>query len=321
MTASDKIIELKQTIKLNLQPLISNKVAILGLPAHGNIGDTLIALGELEFIKELGAKCIYKRIFIDDNPKFPDLPHDCTIICQGGGDFGDIWRGIHNERLKVIERYPNNNIIIFPQSVYYQDEELLHKDAIFLSKYTKLTICTRDQYSYDLLNKYFFNRVLLVPDIAFYLPQKLISNNTLNATKNHLYLKRIDKELGKSPESITNCDTQDWPTINNDSFKIKLIYRLLGWTAAFRIRQLHLIEKILHNITIFYLINYLYPNLAKCGIKFISSYKKLSLTRLHSAILAVLLDKEFTFFDNSYSKNKNFFIKWLSNLSKIHFIE
>lgn len=318
MTSKDKIRELRQIIKLNLQRLVSNQVAIFGLPTHGNIGDTLISIGELEFLKDIGVECIYKRLLLDDNPRLPKLPKDCTILFQGGGDFGDVWRKIHENRLKIISNYPNNNIIIFPQSVHYNDNNLLIQDANFLSKFKKLTICARDEFSFDILSKNFRNKILLIPDMAFYIPTPITLNKFKTSSK-HLYLKRTDKELVNLLNiNIDNADISDWPTINNDLWQIKIVFKLIGLAAAFRIRRIFIVEKLLHHITSYYTIKWLYPHILKIGTEFITKYELLTLTRLHSAILATLLDKEFYLIDNAYGKNHNFYNTWLHNLEKAH---
>jgi exopolysaccharide biosynthesis predicted pyruvyltransferase EpsI len=46
--------------------------------------------------------------------------------------------------------------------------KLLLKDAEIFNQHPDLTICARDNYSYDLLKKYFVNnKILLLPDMAF----------------------------------------------------------------------------------------------------------------------------------------------------------
>jgi pyruvyl transferase EpsO len=56
------------------------------------------------------------------------------------------------------------------------------------------------------------------------------------------------------------------------------------------------------------------------GVKQISKYENIYSTRLHVAILSVLLEKPFVFFDNSYGKNSAFFETWLSDLDGAKFI-
>jgi exopolysaccharide biosynthesis predicted pyruvyltransferase EpsI len=51
----------------------------------------------------------------------------------------------------------------------------------------------------------------------------------------------------------------------------------------------------------------------------LSKYDYVFTTRLHGAILSLLLHKKFTFFDNSYGKNKGFYDTWLKDVDGIKF--
>ena len=61
MNAQTKVLSLRKLILENLSPLIGGRVALFGLPCHGNTGDTYIAMGELAFLQFVGAKVIYKN--------------------------------------------------------------------------------------------------------------------------------------------------------------------------------------------------------------------------------------------------------------------
>lgn len=69
-----------------------------------------------------------------------------------------------------------------------------------------------------------------------------------------------------------------------------------------------------------YFQNFYKANLIKSGVRFVSSYKEIYTTRLHVAILCVLLSKPFVFIDNTYSKNLNFYKTWLHDLDNVNFI-
>lgn len=51
------------------------------------------------------------------------------------------------------------------------------------------------------------------------------------------------------------------------------------------------------------------------GVKFLSKYNTIYTTRLHGAILSVLMGKSFFLINNSYGKNKNYFQTWFYDLS------
>ncbi len=327
MDAKTKVDKLCHQIQSQLSSLVGATVALFGLPCHGNIGDTYIALGELSFLKSVGAKIIYKKMLIDSTP-LPKLPVDCIILLQGGGDFGDVWRGIQECRLAVLEKYKYHKIVIFPQSVFYADELLLKKDAAVLNECRDLTICARDQYSFGVLKKYFSNNILLVPDMAFFMPRSFLLKACRPVTHERLFLKRIDKEASSNQDCLyksqidsdkDNWTISDWPTIRNDILCLRWNLRMVGWTDALLLRKLYKVASILRWLTIAHMLYIVYPIVAKAGIHFLSSYKELYLTRLHSAILAVLLGRKCVILDNSYHKNRNFFETWLYDLDSACF--
>jgi exopolysaccharide biosynthesis predicted pyruvyltransferase EpsI len=56
-------------------------------------------------------------------------------------------------------------------------------------------------------------------------------------------------------------------------------------------------------------------------VSFLSKHEYIYTTRLHGAILALLLGKRFFLINNNYGKNKNFFETWLTEKDEdIHFL-
>ena len=122
MNFQDKIKSLRRTIEETLVPLISKKCLLLDLPYYSNVGDILIWEGTNEFLKKCSCTCLYKSSL--EHYRSFKCSNDVTILLQGGGNFGDIWRLHQDFRLKVISEYPNNRIIILPQSVFYENEKI-----------------------------------------------------------------------------------------------------------------------------------------------------------------------------------------------------
>ena len=58
MNFNDKITQLRQEIDRQLRPLITNDYVLLNLPYHGNIGDTLIWQGEIDYLSTFPYKCL-----------------------------------------------------------------------------------------------------------------------------------------------------------------------------------------------------------------------------------------------------------------------
>ena len=137
--------KLNRLIRQSLTPLIPGDYLLLDLPYYSNIGDNLIWRGTEDFLKGLSCKCLGRHS--QKTFKFRPLPKDCTILLLGGGNFGDIWRSHQEFRLQVIESYPDNHIIILPQTIYYESEATFEEDIKRLNRHQQLTVCVRYQHS------------------------------------------------------------------------------------------------------------------------------------------------------------------------------
>lgn len=299
--------ELRRIIKDVITPLIDNDYYLIDVPFYHNTGDLLIWEGENEFLKTLQYKCLGISSMISfDNSMIKN--ENAIILLQGGGNFGDLWRGFQDFRLKVIKNFPNNKIIVFPQTVYYHNEDTLIEDARIMGEHKNLTICARDKFSFDLLKKHFKNNIISVPDMAFFISQDYINKFRTKEKNRCLYLKRKDKENKTENiniNSIYPIDITDWPAMQKRDI-VQIGFRII---RQFRYNKL----------TNWYLNKIYRKYQIEKGIKFISSYKEIYTTRLHVGILATLLNKEFHFFNNSYGKNKGFYDTWLSDLKGIIF--
>lgn len=309
---------LKSYIKNNLLPLIDNDCIYLELPYYPNIGDLLIWEGTQCFITENNINCIYKAS--KWTYSIPKIKENTTILLQGGGHFGDIWRSNQNFRLKIIKQFPNNKIIILPQTIYYKNLSILEEDAALMNQHKNLTICARDKNSFTILEKFFIKaNKLLLPDMAFYINQSNIDFAQRNNNQN-LFILRNDKECKSGINldfikkyNIQNVSFRDWPTMEKSNF-IQLVGTSLLKTNTLFNNKLSIITD--------YYYQTLYKNsMIKKGVKFIKSYDKIYTTRLHVAILCILLNKQCFFLDNSYGKNFNFYDTWLKDLEDFYFIQ
>ena len=312
MTFDDKIIQLRGIIDQQLDFIDGINAAIFGLPLHGNTGDTLIALGQYSFLKAHHVNIISERLLIDIS-SLPDLPKDCYILLQGGGDFGDVWRGIQDARMRIIQKYRTHHIVIFPQTVFYQNDQLLYQDLDILSRCPNITMCVRDKRSFELMSSFLKDHVILVPDMAFYLPDSRIEPYVMSEKDDNLFLIRRDCEL-KESKLFVSSHSSDWPTFETPPWYLKLSLRMVGISEAFRLRNINRIFRWIRVINIIYIKRIVYPLILINGIRFLSSHKNLYLSRMHACILAVLMRRKFTMIDNSYGKNSSFYYTWFSDL-------
>ena len=305
MTTIAKIEQLRQTIVNQLNGLIDSDYYLLELPYYNNIGDVLIWQGEEDFLRTLPYTC--KGRYALETFTFPTIPDGTLILFQGGGNFGDLWTKHHEFKMKIVEHYTNCKFLFLPQTVFFQNEANLQACAKRLSENKNITICARDQASYDILKQNFSNTVLLVPDMAFCINRNRLQKCTTPNEQDMLMI-RNDAEFQLSDELASLMDqksiaVRDWPPMERrDLFTWLLVKfspivspRLLDWYC----QQIYM------------------PYLVRCGVRFINRYRTIHSTRLHGAILALLLGKDVVLYDNSYGKNSGFYNTWLADCESI----
>lgn len=308
MNSREKAKELSALLRAELLPRIGSEYVLYGLPYYTNIGDTLIWEGTRALLRDSGKRCIGVCGW-DDYPLRP-LPDGCTILILGGGYFGDLWRHAWENVLAELDLHPDHRVILLPQSVRYDDREVLRADAARLSRIRDLVICARDRRSYDLCRAHFPGEILLLPDMAFAISESYLSQFCVPARQEALYLRRADAEYAGGdawvPSAAFRCD---WPTMERRTFRDKVFSR-----AAALLRGHGVVYDLLYACA--------YRRyLTRRGTELISAFRTVYTTRLHGMILAALLGKETFFIDNSYGKIGAFYDTWLAGTANIHPID
>lgn len=80
---------------------IDSDYVYVDIPLYQNIGDWLIAMGAWELLNQSHYKCLAKLRW-DDYYSYEITPNT-IIILQGGGNFGDLYRGATDARNEVID--------------------------------------------------------------------------------------------------------------------------------------------------------------------------------------------------------------------------
>lgn len=307
--------ELRAKVCEALIPLIDNDFVFIDLPYYQNIGDVLIWNGTEMFLKKVCHKCLYRASFYTfDNRKL--LP-STIIIMQGGGNWGDVWHEHNDFRLKIVQQYPNNKIIILPQTIYYDKIENLKSDMSVFKKHENLVVCARDHTTFLLLKDNLLNATILqLPDMAFFLDIEISKKKTGRT----LFFKRADKEYNDSIKYDIvphDADKHDWPTYEKTIVADNWIRRVFQIIRLFYPRFNFTDYRRLNDILYYRYLRHVYYTE---GVKLLNQYDTIYSTRLHAAILGILLGKQVFFFDNSYGKNKNFYNTWLKDLDSISLI-
>lgn len=155
------------------------RVLLMGTPPYYNLGDIAIEYAERNFIKVHFPQCEL-ICFSEENlaetvkSEKENINKEDLIFLHGGGNIGNQYISIEKNRRYIIENFPENKIVIFPQTIYFTEDEIgkeeLKISKEIYSKHKNLTIIAREKESYEIMKKEFTeNKVELFPDIVMYL--------------------------------------------------------------------------------------------------------------------------------------------------------
>ena len=308
---NNKQLLLRNIIIKELDSEIGKQCALFDLPFHTNIGDSLIWQGEIEYLTYINANILYNCSYFTCS--FPQLNDNVTIIFHGGGNWGDLYPEHINFLKKIIQIYPQNKIVVMPQTVYYKDSNKLKSDINEIEKHKHITICARDFNSYELLKNNSQLNIKLVPDMAFCCDFTKYINPKQEGKK--LFIKREDNEINENIDykfilHSNNIDIKDWPTFNKKLFDGTFLFKILAKLARKNI-------PISKNILNWYAPLFFIKRINSIGCNFLYPYDEIYTTRLHGCILGILLGKKIYLIDNNYGKNSSFYKTWLNDINNV----
>lgn len=183
---------------------------IFNTPVHGNIGDHAIIYAEQKMLDKFNIESIevptsYSRYIVNYLKKH--ISEDAVISITGGGFIGSQWMFEEDLVIRVISEFKNNKLIIFPQTLYYKNDENgikeLNKSKEVFGEAKDLTIFVREEKSYKFAkDTYLKAKVELVPDIVLSLDNFEFNNER----KDILFCLRSDVEKSLSDESLSKIE-------------------------------------------------------------------------------------------------------------------
>ena len=295
----------------------TDEAILFDYPNYLNVGDLLIWLGEMAFLKKMRIK-ISAQFHIGQCAfdLLKNIIGEKAILLQGGGNFGDLYPWHQNLRTRIIEKFKANKIIMFPQTMQYSNIDLLKKDAEKYNNHPNLYLMWRDKESFEMAQAYFKNnKSYLVPDMAFYLDLSSYKSS-MDKREEILFLRRTDTEKKERYLNLTNgLHIRDWgdltihlksplstiPKMVQHGFRYfsKSVDRILD-SQLF----LNVCEKETNNYQHFAI------QCRETAVSEFSRYKIIVSDRLHGHILATLLRIPNILLDNSYGKNNKFYSIW-----------
>ncbi|MGP4714455.1 MULTISPECIES: polysaccharide pyruvyl transferase family protein [unclassified Psychrobacter] len=285
-------------------------IVFVDYPLHHNVGDLLILLGTIKFFKNnsLNVKAHLSTYNTDIKLLKKQITPKTTILCHGGGNFGDIYPTHQKLREDIVEHFPKNKIIILPQTAFFEDNKSEELSKKIFRAHNNVIMFARDEITYNIF-KEFSSNAYLMPDMAHELYGELPKSKK---KKSVLYFLRDDVEKNpmqlKLQEKIKGHDCVDWSDLltKKDHRVAYAIHKMIRLNKYLRSSK---IDK-----TIFKLWNSHSQLLAFRMSKRFSSYEKIVTSRLHGHILSCLVDVPSSIIDNSYGKNTSYYDLWTKDL-------
>lgn len=278
------------------------KLIIIGVPHHGNLGDNAIAVAEeTMLVKNFAEYSIYQipekylSKCIDRAKKF--INDEDVLLLHGGGNIGDTYLVPEEGRRKVIQLFPNNKIIIFPQTAYFENDENGRKQLEISKKiynnHNKLVILAREEKSYEFMKKHFYNaKVFLTPDIV------MSMNKKSNLERKEItFLCRADKE-----KTLTDYELSKMQEIVKNKF------------GDYTFSDMHLGEDVI-NVN-----GKIREKALEEKFKQLQSSKLVITDRLHGMIFAAITETPCIVL-GSFNHKINESYKWLQDLGYIEFCD
>nr|WP_321302564.1 polysaccharide pyruvyl transferase family protein [uncultured Trichococcus sp.] len=174
---------MSQSKRDNFEIYRNKKKIIVALAAdYGNLGDVAITFAQTKFLKDNFPT--HEIIDFPISRTFTDLKAlkkicttDDIITLVGGGNTGDMYDDIEYCRQFIIQQFPDNKIISFPQTIDFSNtisgERALQKAVSTYSKHDNLILSAREIKSYETYKKFFpHNKVIFSPDVVLSLNEQ-----------------------------------------------------------------------------------------------------------------------------------------------------
>lgn len=272
-------------------------VQYLDIPVHGNIGDLLIYLGTLEFLRKNAINIGATAAFFNHSGRRTDS----VILLHGGGNFGDLYPAHQLFREKIISTHPENRIVVLPQSIHFESADNLRSAKHVISRHPDLHICVRDSESMKVAEQ-LGARALLMPDMAHQLYPITPLSSSINGST--LRVRRTDKESLNETWPKSSHET-DWPALVGEQRlkRIRHAVRLLNVAKRAGLKR-----AVASHFAIWW--ERTARDWVNDATALFSRYETIATDRLHAHILACLMDKRSVVQDNSYGKNSSYLECW-----------
>jgi pyruvyl transferase EpsO len=279
-------------------------------PVHTNVGDLLINLGSEHFFAEHGLH-IWRRYSYWDFPKrIAGITKNDVLLLHGGGNFGDLYSVHQRLRESIIKQYPDNRIIVLPQTVHFKSRDRESASIREIAKHRNLHVFARDYCSLERLQSGGLESCSAMPDMAHSLAGTLKPSTAVSYGTLHII--RCDDEGSGRPASLT---AEDGPCIDWAGTFGKFSRSTNSSVSRFYRGMARYGPRVdLHRVWYWHR-----DRLIRDGINACSAFRTIVTNRLHVMLLGLLLDRRVIAFDNNYGKLSSYYDSWLYGSPSIEF--
>jgi pyruvyl transferase EpsO len=303
--------ELSTALDAALPPLgPARDIVYLDIPDHENVGDRLIHIGAERFLKRHRVTVRYRCTLetYSEAELRAALRPETVIVLHGGGNFGTVWPAHQRFRENILRAFPERRIVVFPQSIQFDDEASLAASAAVFRAHADVTICVRDRPSEEVARTHFSDRVILVPDMAHAL-WGVLKETTPPTSAEPLLLVRRDHESSRGLATGI-----DWMTfLDARDRRRRDFLREQEWRAERWRKRLPVLP--IPSPMLFVRLGG--DLLIDRAVALFSPYAVIHTDRLHAILLACLLGREAHYVDNSYGKLSRYVDAWLPGVPTI----
>jgi len=296
--------ELKDRLRLILNVIPpGSDICYIDYPVYSNGGDLLIMKGTEAFFKENGIR-VRARYSAFDFPDGLSVPKDYILVLQGGGNFGDLYPVHQKLRERVVAGYPNNRVVILPQTIHYKDVREFDRTADILNRHKDVHLFVRDTLSLEMAKDKFKRcGVYLSPDMAH---QLWPIRGGGEPARELLRFMRTDIEKTAGQDGLTfegAGDDLDWSTLysRTEHRSIRAIGKVLRISKG--------------KLPVGVLWSKYSDRLVSKAVERFAQYRTVQTSRLHGHILSCLMDKPNVLYDNAYGKNGRYYRCWTQSIA------
>ena len=299
----------------------AREVALLNFPNHGNPGDPALWLGAESLLRRLGVRIRYRAAHWSFDPAAlrRAMPNG-TILLNGGGNFGDLYRGQQQTREHVIAEMREYRIVQLPQSIQFRSSSAADDMAELMRRHGAVTLMVREQASLDRARSLFDVETLLSPDQVYGLGTLVRGDAQPSGIVWMVWGEgALERNARADPPGGADVREVDWI---EGGARAHLEFDRRGRAAwngnrMFQRHWAHPVPRALHP-----LLASTFAPLARrwldAGVRVLDSAEVVVTNKLHGHILCTLLGVPHVVLDNSYGKVGSTLDTWTGSLPGVH---